>query len=95
MPRYVDLNNPKIIHTDRDKFGYGVYHIPPDLPTLQLVEPKTGQWIVDEKRFGDAEHHCNLCGAILEGDEWEWRNNYFCYHCGARMKREKECEKQQ
>ena len=38
MPRYVDLNNPKIIHTDRDKFGNGIYHIPPDLPTLDLVE---------------------------------------------------------
>lgn len=48
-------------------------------------EQKDGKWIVDEKRFGCAERHCSLCGAILEGDDWKWRNNNYCYHCGARM----------
>lgn len=50
------------------------------------AQPKKGKWIIDEKRFGHKEHHCNLCGAILEGDDWKWRNNYYCYHCGAKMK---------
>lgn len=54
-------------------------------PTADVPERNVGKWIVDEKRFGNAEHHCNLCGAILEGDEWKWRNNYFCYYCGAEM----------
>lgn len=49
---------------------------------------KKGKWIVDEKRFGNTERHCSLCGAILEGDDWKWRNNYYCYHCGAKMKGE-------
>lgn len=38
MARYVDLNNPRIIHTGRDKFGDGIYHIPPELPTVDAVE---------------------------------------------------------
>lgn len=43
MPRYVDLNNPKLIHMGRDKFGDVIYHIigvplPPDLPTAEVVE---------------------------------------------------------
>lgn len=52
--------------------------------------PRRGEWIVDEKRFGDTERHCSLCGAILEGDDWKWRNNNYCYHCGARMMEGKE-----
>lgn len=62
-----------------------------NLPSAQ-PERKKGKWIVDEKRFGNAEHHCNLCGAILEGDEWKWRNNYFCYYCGAEMDERREDE---
>lgn len=57
-----------------------------DLPSAQ-PEQKKGEWIVDEKRFGCTERHCSLCGAILEGDDWKWRNNNYCYHCGARMVR--------
>ena len=38
MPRYIDLNNPKIIQTGRDKFGNGIYHVPPDLPTADVVD---------------------------------------------------------
>lgn len=54
------------------------------LPTAE-PERKEGRWIVDEKRFGDTDRHCSLCGAILEGDDGKWRNNYYCYHCGAKM----------
>ena len=38
MPRYIDLNNPKVIYMGRDKFGNGIYHIPPDVPTADVVE---------------------------------------------------------
>lgn len=57
------------------------------LKALPSAEPKRkrGKWIVDKKRFGNTDRHCNLCGAILEGDDWKWRNNYYCYHCGTRM----------
>ena len=40
MSRLVDLDNPRIIHIGRDKFGNGIYHIPPELPTkLHEVKP--------------------------------------------------------
>lgn len=45
MPRYVDLNNPKIIKLGRDRYGDVMYHIPPDLPTVDVVEiKKDGEW---------------------------------------------------
>ncbi len=45
-----------------------------------------GSWIRDKKRFGDDELRCSVCGAILEGElAVSWRNNFYCYHCGARM----------
>ena len=44
-----------------------------------------GEWIVDEKRFGNTYKHCSRCRAILEKDDDEWRNNFYCYHCGAIM----------
>jgi formamidopyrimidine-DNA glycosylase len=50
-----------------------------------IEERKKGKWVVDKKRFGDDEYHCNQCGAILEGDALVRRNNYYCYHCGADM----------
>ena len=53
-------------------------------------ERKKGKWIVDERRFGNMERHCSLCGAILEGVDWKWRNNYYCYHCGAEMEADDE-----
>lgn len=88
MPRYVDLNNPKIIHTDRNKFGYGVYHIPPDLPTLDLVERKRGKWIdepiykqtIDGKTW-DGFTYCSEC---KEMHKYGYRSK-FCPNCGAEM----------
>ena len=58
-------------------------------PTIE-PERKKGKWVVDEKRFGDDGYHCDQCGAILEGDALVWRNNYYCYHCGADMRKERE-----
>lgn len=62
-----------------------------DIETLKRMPPvtpkrKTGKWIEDMKRFGDDAYHCDQCGAILEEDALNWRNNYFCYHCGADMR---------
>lgn len=47
MSRYVDLSNPKIFHNGRDKYGNGIYHIPPDLPTDDAVQVKKGHWVDD------------------------------------------------
>ena len=47
-----------------------------------LDAEKMGEWIEDE-----GVHRCSECRAVLEGDDWTWRNNYYCYHCGAKMKR--------
>ena len=58
-------------------------------PTIE-PERKKGKWVADEKRFGDDGYHCDQCGAILEGDTLVWRNNYYCYHCGADMRKERE-----
>ena len=48
---------------------------------------KNGEWIKDTKRFGEDNYHCSVCGAVLEEDDVKWRNNYFCYHCGADMRK--------
>jgi len=29
--------------------------------------------------------YCDHCKAILEGDQLKYSNNYYCYHCGAKM----------
>lgn len=49
-------------------------------PTVDPV--KHGQWI---DKYGDGDWHCSCCGAIVENHEQDYRNWYFCYHCGARM----------
>lgn len=51
-----------------------------EAPTIE--ERKTGKWI--DKWHNDSRY-CDQCGAVLEGDYWYWRNNYYCYHCGAKM----------
>ena len=38
MPRWIDLDNPKIIKSGRDKFGNVLYAIPPDTPCADVVE---------------------------------------------------------
>lgn len=55
------------------------------IEALQAQLPKQGEWKRDEKRWGDNLIRCSLCGAVIEDDEWGWRN-YYCYHCGAKMK---------
>ena len=54
-----------------------------DLPSAQ-PERKMGRWI---SRDGEEDcYECSECHAVIEGDEVYWRNNYFCYHCGADMR---------
>ena len=55
------------------------------VPPVTSSTLKRSDWVRDEKRFGDNNVRCSGCGAILEGDELKWRNNYYCYHCGAEM----------
>lgn len=39
MPRYIDPKyNPKIIYMGMDKLGNEIYHVPPDLPTVDVVD---------------------------------------------------------
>lgn len=42
------------------------------------------QW---EDTYKDGDWHCSKCGAIVEKDEQNRHNWYFCYHCGSPMKR--------
>lgn len=74
-----------------EEFRNGLIEVLDVLPSAD-PDRKTGKWIVDEKRFGHTERHCSLCGAILEGDDWKWRNNNYCYHCGAKMDGDKSDE---
>lgn len=54
-----------------------------EMPTVDTA--KHGHWEIDERRYGNKDPHCSICHAILEGDEDKCRNNYYCYHCGAKM----------
>lgn len=56
-------------------------------PAVDARENVHGEWIKDIKRFGEDNYHCSVCGAVLEEDDVKWRNNYFCYHCGAKMRK--------
>ena len=52
---------------------------------LRAQLPKHGEWKRDEKRWGENSIRCSLCGAVIEDEEWGWRNWNYCYHCGAKM----------
>ena len=89
MPRYVDLDNPKIIRGERDRFGLVVYHIPPDTPCLNLAERKKGKWIVcGDKRVCSECDEFALCDAydVLETGEYQEKLSDFCPNCGADMR---------
>ena len=43
---------------------------------------ETSSW---EDTYGDGNLHCSHCGAILEPDELNRHNWYYCYHCGNKM----------
>ena len=50
----------------------------------KVAERKKGRWISRDGK--DDCFECSECHAALEGNEVYWRNNYFCYHCGADMR---------
>ena len=99
MARCVDLSNPKIFHNGRDKYGNGIYHIPPDLPTDDVVEQKKGRWVpgreIGKEMLTDGtiavvyeDYKCSSCGLIL----FRLLHNIdgtpfykFCPNCGAWM----------
>ena len=90
MSRYVDLSNPKIFHNGRDKYGNGIYHIPPDLPTDDAVERKKGKW---HKRFYPQIEMmvCSECQEEFSYDaETGIRDYNYCPSCGADMAERKE-----
>lgn len=80
MPRYVDLDNPKIIRGERDRFGLVVYHIPPDTPCLNFAERDKGEWILVTDNNGQ-HYECSRCGAWRYHQEQE-----FCGSCGVDMR---------
>ena len=69
-------------HITRDEYKR-IDRILFEIPTVDAV--KHGHWEIDEKRYGNKDPHCSICRAILEGDADKCRNNYYCYHCGAKM----------
>lgn len=89
MSRYVDLNNPKIFHNGRDKFGNCIYHIPPDLPTDDAVERKNGKWEYHSNPaigINPEDAYCSCCGFHVDttGDI-DFDEYNFCPNCGARL----------
>ena len=61
-----------------------LYDIMSEIMNLPSAEPerKMGKWMARN----DDCFECSECHAVIEGDELYWRNNYFCYHCGADMR---------
>lgn len=95
MPRYVDLDNPKIIRGERDKFGLVIYHIPPDTPCLNLAERKKGKWIRITQGTTPEQYICPFCHRTIETyciEELLSIRYPYC-HCGADMRtKETDCD---
>lgn len=49
---------------------------------MKTETDKTASW-QDTLRNGDL--HCTNCGAIIEKEEINNHNWYYCYHCGYKM----------
>lgn len=65
MSMYVDLSNPKIFHNGRDKYGNGIYHIPPDLPSIDAVQ------VIRCKECKYYKENTLVCGRYgLEDDDY-------------------------
>ena len=81
MARYIDLNNSKVIYMGRDKFGNGIYSIPPDLPTIEVVP------LEDYQSMERTVHKLAL--ALAEAQQvrrGRWKSlgmgDYMCSLCG-------------
>lgn len=81
MPRYIDLNNPKIIHTGRDKFGNGIYHIPPDLPTADVVEKEWYDILLEHANILAEEMRKYQNADVPERNVGKWIDDCSCSIC--------------
>ena len=52
-----------------------------DIPSADAAPVKISHWNLREPDC----YECLECHAVLEGDALRWNNNYYCYHCGAKM----------
>ena len=92
MPRYTDVDALlEKLRFDRDTPEFrerAIYAISQinNAPTADVQEVKHGRWV---DRYNDGDWHCSICGAIVEKEEQTYRNWYWCYHCGAKMSKEK------
>ena len=60
------------------------------VPTVDAVEVVHGHW---EKTIDNCTvmHKCSVCGARVVKGFYEYENpNRYCYHCGAKMDRDKD-----
>ena len=81
-------NHTKTIRVRGQLIGYVTFEDISNAPTIDAEPVRHGHWEIDEKRYGNKDPHCSICRAILEGDVYKCRNNYYCYHCGAKMDEE-------
>lgn len=60
-------------------------------PTIQ-PEPQEGHWIPHESPDGGEQYECSRCGVLWEFNDGTPEDNeaYFCPHCGADMRGEKD-----
>lgn len=71
----IDFDNPEAVLEDiLTKINKGI-----------IVVKQEAEWVHDD--YSQC-WRCSKCRATLEDEEfaWQWRNNYYCYNCGARMK---------
>ena len=54
-------------------------------PTADVVEQKKGKWIKND--FYEDALMCSCCKAYLDKQDWSRHYYYYCYHCGAKMKK--------
>lgn len=96
MPRWVDLDNPKIINSGRDKFGNVLYAIPPDTSCADVRPVVHSKWEQVEVLYvtenpnnmpeAIASMFCPNCNrwhneVYIYGNPIE--NVNFCPYCGA------------
>jgi DNA-directed RNA polymerase subunit RPC12/RpoP len=48
------------------------------------TESTRSKWVVDEKRFGDSDIRCEICGYYLGTDTYEYGVNNYCPYCGSK-----------
>jgi len=62
-------------------YNYATQRVIEQLPAVDAVEVRHGEWIIDET-FGSFA--CSICGSWHSGGFDSWRSPY-CPNCGAKM----------